>query len=408
MRKRLAAGSLALAFGSMLAAAGSSVADLSYLDALPIVQALAEILPAKLRDKKPAEQQAGWVVEFNSETRSRMLRGDEDTLVNYLLFGTSYTRQPQLEASDFRSVGPSPGSSEILASFAPRTQKLVSGRVDDLIRALSNAKGDERLVFFRSLVLQRGLKPDDPGGTEILKAYLLDNLARVPKEAAGYTKALAAAKARGDASAEFAEGSTLFHDRGLSADASLPPDYGLEEALKTMKSQRLLEPDSVVRVAVIGPGLDFIDKDNGYDFYAPQMLQPLAVLDSLSRLGPAALPPPGLMDIAVRSVRIRPDVIARIHPVELNIVTQHLVLPAMQRFDLIIATNVFVYYDLFQQCLALANIERMLRPGGFLLSNTVLLELPFSKIRSVGYQATAYSDRQADGDNILWYRRLPD
>jgi len=130
--------------------------------------------------------------------------------------------------------------------------------------------------------------------------------------------------------------------------------------------------------------------------------------DQLGSPGPAALPPPGLTDTAVRSVRIRPDVIARIHPVELNIVTQHLVLSATQRFDLIIATNVFVYYDLFQQCLALANVERMLRPGGFLLSNTVLLELPFSKIRSLGYLATAYSDRPADGDNIVWYRRLPD
>ena len=477
MRKRLAVGLLLLALGSMLAAAGSSVVDLSYFDARPVVQALAEILPTKLRDKKPAEQQAawaGWVVEFSSETRSRMLRGDEDTLVNYLLFGTSYTRQPQLEASDFRAVGPSPGSGEILASFAPRTQKIVSGRADDLIRALSTPKGDERLLFFRSLVLQKGLKPGDAGGTEKLKAYMLDNLARVLKEAAGYAKALAAAKARGDASAEFVEGSTLFHDRGLSVDTSLPTDYGLEEALKTMKSQRLLEPDSVVRVAVIGPGLDFADKDNGYDFYAPQTLQPLAVLESLSRLGlarkdsievttldvnprvndhlsrarqqalsgasytvqlprnarvpwkegyvrywekfgdqlgspgPAALPPAGLTDTTVRSVRIRPDVIARIHPVELNIVTQHLVLPATQRFDLIIATNVFVYYDLFQQCLALANVERMLRPGGFLLSNNVLLELPFSKVRSVAYQATAYSDRPADGDNIVWYRRLPD
>jgi hypothetical protein len=477
MRKLIAVSSLALALRSMLATGGPPVADLSYLDAQPIMQAMAEILPAALRNKKPAEQQAawaGWVVEFNSETRSRILRGDEDTLVNYFLFGSSYTRQPRLTASDFRPVGPSSDSGETLASLAPRTQKIVAGRMDDLIRALSNAKGEERLIFFRSLVVQKGFKPGDSGDTGRLKAYMLDHLARVLKEAAGYEKTLAAAKAKGDASAEFAAGSTLFHDRGLSVDTSLPTDYGIEEALKSMQTKRLLEPDSVARVAIIGPGLDFTDKDDGYDFYAPQMLQPIAVLESLSRLGlaqkdgievttldvnprindhvsrarqkalsgasypvqlprkapvpwkegyvrywekfgdqlgspgPAALPPPDLTGTAVRSVRIRPDVIARIHPVQLNIVTQHLVLPATQRFDLIIATNVFVYYDFFQQCLAMANVERMLRPGGFLLSNTVLLELPFSKIRSTGYQATAYSDRQGDGDNIVWYRRLPD
>ena len=36
-----------------------------------------------------------------------------------------------------------------------------------------------------------------------------------------------------------------------------------------------------------------------------------------------------------------------------------------ERFDLIVATNVLVYYDAFEQALALANIASMLRPGGF-------------------------------------------
>ena len=37
-----------------------------------------------------------------------------------------------------------------------------------------------------------------------------------------------------------------------------------------------------------GPGLDFADKENGYDFYPPQTIQPFAVVDSLMRLGLAA------------------------------------------------------------------------------------------------------------------------
>ncbi|MBZ5495537.1 MAG: hypothetical protein LAP85_03980 [Acidobacteriia bacterium] len=60
---------------------------------------------------------------------------------------------------------------------------------------------------------------------------------------------------------------------------------------------------------------------------------------------------------------------------------------------------------MFEQSLALANVELMLRPGGFLLSNNALLELPISKIHSVGYLTTVYSDRPADGDNLVWYRR---
>ena len=34
-----------------------------------------------------------------------------------------------------------------------------------------------------------------------------------------------------------------------------------------------------------------------------------------------------------------------------------------ERFDLIIATNVLVYYDVFEQSLALANLATMMRRG---------------------------------------------
>jgi hypothetical protein len=49
----------------------------------------------------------------------------------------------------------------------------------------------------------------------------------------------------------------------------------------------------------------------------------------------------------------------------------------------------------------------MLRPGGFLLSNNALLELPGSPMKSVDYLSVAYSDRATDGDHIVWYQRQP-
>ena len=52
------------------------------------------------------------------------------------------------------------------------------------------------------------------------------------------------------------------------------------------------------------------------------------------------------------------------------------------------------------------NLERMLRPGAFLLSNNALLELPFSRVRSVDYLTVVYSDRPDDGDHMIWYQRL--
>jgi hypothetical protein len=80
-------------------------------------------------------------------------------------------------------------------------------------------------------------------------------------------------------------------------------------------------------------------------------------------------------------------------------------LPEGERFDVVIATNVLVYYEVLEQSLALANISSMLRPGGFLLSNNVLVELPTTPIRSIGHTDAIYSNRPDDRDQVVWYQR---
>lgn len=227
-------------------------------------------------------------------------------------------------------------------------------------------------------------------------------------------------------------------------------------------------------MAIIGPGLDFTDKQSGYDFYPQQTLQPFALIDSLHRtelsrgdklevvvfdispriiahlnhakrqalqgkdyvvqlpldpdvpwdtsfmqywrefggeIGRPVAPlhvPSEMKVLTLRAVRFPSKLLTRIVPVNLNVVTEHLSLPESERFDLIVSTNIFVYYDVFEQCLALANVEEMLRPGGLLLSNNALLELPGSKIHSVDYLTVVYSSRADDGDHIVWYRRSLD
>src|SRR5262249_33295308 len=49
-----------------------------------------------------------------------------------------------------------------------------------------------------------------------------------------------------------------------------------------------LRPNGIRRVALVGPGLDFADKNSGFDFYPVQTLQPFMAIDSLLRLGLAA------------------------------------------------------------------------------------------------------------------------
>ena len=81
-------------------------------------------------------------------------------------------------------------------------------------------------------------------------------------------------------------------------------------------------------------------------------------------------------------------------------------IPEGQGFDLVVATNVLVYYDLFQQALAMSSIARMMNPGGIFLANHALpalhpKELEYLGGRSVKYTPSgAYGDGQFGGEQI--------
>src|SRR5262249_7749771 len=103
--------------------------------------------------------------------------------------------------------------------------------------------------------------------------------------------------------------------------------------------------------------------------------------------------PAALKGIELRAIRVKPEFVQRMKTFDLNIVLQRANLPEDGKFDLLIATNILVYYENFEQSLAMTNIAAMLKPGGFLLTNNALLELPSSEMHSVGYQTAVYSDR---------------
>ena len=73
-----------------------------------------------------------------------------------------------------------------------------------------------------------------------------------------------------------------------------------------------------------------------------------------------------------------------------------------------IATNVLLYYDVFDQSLALVNIATMLRPGGILLSNTPVIALPGIPMDIAGSAEVAEFTVPNIGiirDRVTWYRR---
>jgi hypothetical protein len=294
------------------------------------------------------------------------------------------------------------------------------------------------------------------------------------KEGETLARLTAEAQRLGDPRLQFAERSRLYRDRGLATDTSVRVNYAIEDALRGLAAVMARGSDAsgrpVRRVAIVGPGLDVIDKQQGYDFYPPQTIQPLAVIDSLIRLGLAdadtirlttfdvsarvndhiaemtrraragqpytlylpldgatawapgllsyfatfgsaignQLPvtiPPGIGPLRLRAVAVRPSVAERITARDVNITAQSPTLENDQNFDLIVGTNVFLYYDRLQQGLAMVNIAGMLRPGGILLSNNALVEVPSTGMRSIGYSKVLYSNRDEDGDLVIWYQK---
>jgi hypothetical protein len=293
---------------------------------------------------------------------------------------------------------------------------------------------------------------------------------RSMKENETYARLIEKAQALGDPSLEFAERSTMYRERGLAPDTSVRVNFAVEEALKRVY------PDggarrAVRRVAIVGPGLDFADKQEGFDFYPLQTIQPFALIDSLLRLdladpgaleittldlseqinghitraaerarsgspyvmhlpldgqvawSPALLTyfktfgssigspvpvtiPPGVGLLRLRALSVRPQIVQRVDARDVNVTAQRLELGEEDRFDLIVGTNIFLYYDRLQQGLAMTAIAGMLRPGGVLLSNNALVEVPAVGMRSVGYAKTLYSNRDEDGDVIIWYQKI--
>ena len=116
-------------------------------------------------------------------------------------------------------------------------------------------------------------------------------------------------------------------------------------------------------------------------------------------------PPPALTGLETRAVAVRPEVVLSCKPVDLNIVFEEFDRSATGSFDLIIATNVFIYYDAFEQALALRNIATLLKPGGFFLTNDWLPHVSQIPMRSMGYTPVRYGESGGWGDNVFWWQR---
>jgi hypothetical protein len=439
---------------AFLATAAAAQTRVTHEQAAPVLRALASNLPASLRGRSPQDLSSlwpAWVDQHDRAVRARLDRGDEDSLVNFWLYGTTFTAHP-------------PAVARASAAPAADLEDIARLRLEDLLARAAAPGDNERLAFARRVLEGRNAAPATADGRERARSVLRNARQRMIREFAETERVVAAARPRGDGALAGAN-ATIFRDRGLSSDTSVLSDYGVHVALETVARQGTLAKGGVRRVAVVGPGLDFTNKADGYDFYPQQTIQPFAVIDALRRTGlaasdlelttfdvsarvnlhlrnapgrassssgyvvtlpldaeeawagevlsywqqwgrtigdeVAALPvPAGAGAVRARAVRIRPDVVSRLRPLDLNIVVDRL--PPDGGFDLVVATNVLVYYDVFEQALAAANIAAMLRPGGVFLTNTAVLPTPPLSASAAYLRVTHAAARY---DEIYWYRR---
>ncbi|MGH9471595.1 MAG: class I SAM-dependent methyltransferase [Terriglobales bacterium] len=397
-----------------------------------------------------AAQWDRWIRAHDAAIRGRIARGVEDSITNLIIYGTSFTRQPRL--ADWSAALDAKGNLTPLAA----------ARLADFLAAVSASHPRSgRIDFARQFLTRDHAQAQWP-------AFLAANLRRFVAEQTAYQRRLAAAQASGNRQDIVLARSFLFEHRGLSVDTSLLPNYALVDTLRVLLAKGVLSSGAIRRVAVIGPGLDFADKREGYDFYPEQTLQPFVLLDGLVGLGlgrpdslrlatldinpqinahiagfaaraaagrpyviqlplagdtpwtAAALaywrsagthigravaplaPPSRVRRLEMRAVAFAPAWERRVHPVNLDIVSQ--TMPAAG-FDLIVATNILVYYDPFEQALALANISAMLAPGGVFLANDVLPAVRPPDLEFLGRRGLPYTTDRSFGDSVVVYRK---
>jgi len=449
-----------LVCGVALSVLAADRAFTSYASVKPVLDQPSDLLPAELRNPNEAKWNA-WSQRQDKAIRARLEQGDLDSMVNLLLYGTSFTKQPRIKVEAFTE-----------ASKAGTLR----ARVDDLVAGLRSPGDNERLTLLNGLLRSQGIDPSSPRETGV---FIYNHLGRVLQEMESLSKRAEEAKGlvkpdviRADAVADpaaiFNWRPGLFRDRGVSLDTGVFANFSIEQALRDLKKRGVLREGQVARVAVIGPGLDFSDKneDSSYDYYPQQTLQPFALLDSLLRLGLArangvsmsvfdissrvvdhiqrarerasmnagyviqlprqvehtwpgdltaywrslgdrvgaevapVAPPNVFQGLETRAVRIRPDVVLTCQPVDLNIVLERITLAEADRFDLMVGTNIFIYYDAFERSLALENAGAMLKSGGLLLTNDRLPEVPGGSMRLAGL-----TDVQYNHDSVGWYRK---
>lgn len=334
--------------------------------------------------------------QLRRRNQSRVIEGDRDHLIYYVLQSTSFTTLPPVEPATSAKVFVSGG-------MIPQP---ATARIDAFVAAIHSGRDlGARAAYFREMLAR------EPIARDAYAKLVSDEYARAMRFL--YEK-------------EFTRGGpALYQTRGLSTDTSIDANYVVYLSLATL---RRLEPDRQIRsVLIVGPGLDLAPRTGLIEAGAPQSYQPFAVMDALlgtglstrdalrvitadinprvsewvSRVrgtqptlslvtdiaetahvrltddyreyfanvgrasgaeGPLRGLAPGRLG---KSIAVAGRVTDGIDAATIDITVERL----EARYDLIVVTNLFPYLSDPELLLAISNIAGMLNPGGILIHN---------------------------------------
>ena len=417
----------------------------------PVMEALANKLPPELKEANEAKWKA-WAERKDDAVRARLERGALDSMINLLFFGTSFTTQPrvmtmndpndavvQSRLDDFLQRLRNPGKNERLillrnllrdggmdpdsSAGYEKTRNFVIENLRRVVQeqiafreqfdeATSENNQEAGLSKRSHMFRDRGISLD----TTILSSFGIEAALREMKDRAVLPeKSIARVAVIGPG--------LDFTDKGFGYDfyplQTLQP-FAVYDSLIRLGLGELGKIDitafDISREVLehLRRAHDNAKRGENYIVQLPRESWPWAADavqywrsfgSEIGTPGAPIQPPPALKGLETRAVAIRPEVVLSCKPVDLNVVFEQFDQSATGRFDLIIATNVLLYYDALEQALALENISTLLKPGGFLLTNDWLPHPPQLPMSSIGYTPVQYGEASDWGDNVFWWQR---
>lgn len=378
-----------------------------------------------------------FILSIDERTTERERAGENDHLIYFVLQSSVFTHQPRIEpavsAGEFvnsLAVGERDQYLEPQTSYIPPVSKIsksVIRRIADFVQAVNGPTSDERLDYFKVFLKNSRISTDQ------LTRFLWREYARSMRFL--YLKEFAGKDANPSTKGEVL--ASLYQNRGHSTDTRLEANFAIWTALSVLKA--LNPGLQINRVLIVGPGLDFSPRTSLIESLGPQSYQPFAVADALLGLGfsteerlmihcvdinkrvvrylkefprreirsitvPSGLPdasadfltsdlksyfedfgkrigtqrlhvvgPASPDGYGMNRVLVRKELAEKITAERMNIATERY--RPSPEYDLVVATNVFLYFNTPELLLSLSNIHSMMKEGGWLIHNEFRPEL---------------------------------